>query len=146
MVPQDRIFGAREVLQGIIDDLAAIKSKYPELAGWNGREPESSLANYGFSFGHNYTAGPGEIRREMFGQHGCYLGAWVMFNSVPQQFSRPPSYSFPNLRMTGESWVHVGSAPSLGFQAEVAEIFAKRFAQLQSLDAAAPSEIDPRRQ
>jgi hypothetical protein len=136
-VPQGTIDAATQTLRHMIADIAAIRHKYPELAEWSVEEPESSFANYGFNYSHNYGAGPGPIGPGNFQDHGCYLGAHVRFNARPQEYSTPPDYWFPNLRVAGVTWVEAGSTSSSGFQTDIQGIFSKRMAELKALDAKA---------
>ena len=139
-VPQETISAATQALRHMIADIAAIRGKYSELAEFSVDEPESSFVNYGFNYSCRYTAGPGEIGPHNFRAHGCYLGAHVRFNASPQEYSSPPDYWFPNLRIAGITWVNTATESSPGFQAEIRGIFSKRMGELQALDAKAGSQ------
>ena len=121
------------VLQGMIDDITAVKDRYPELAEWNVNAPVNGGFNYQRRF--EWATDPPEV-----GEHGCHLGAWLRPASDPPPVMRNPRYRLPNLGAFGHTWIYAGEEASEGFCAEVQAIFVKHIAVLEEAERrAAPA-------
>lgn len=129
------------MLQGMIDDIGAIKHRYPELSEWDVRAPVKARDGDGFDYSHNYSV----VRKALdsggkfgrfkfeFGEHACALGIRVRFEAGLGRRQLVVTW-FPNLGIVIDSGLRLGDEPSDGFGDEIRRIFTRHIATLEELD------------
>jgi hypothetical protein len=153
LVDSDSIeMAAAKVLQGMIDDIGAIKDRFPELSGWDGeqvrRRAEDPGSN-GFRYSFRHTA---FVKRDpVFGRYGCSLHVHIVRDEMPRQtrvYTAEESRVFeemelrkrtvrmvPSIRGYVCAEVRVGRKHSDGFVESIGAIFARHLDRLGNFDA-----------